>query len=154
MPFCANALTRALAVEGILATMTPLVLSFRPKACERLTKSTMLNHMACVASSLVPAVSIAVSSTYTSGAAKGCCMHMLCIPVRKSTLLKATECLHPDKIEVLVIMGLLQKPPHWMILGAVCCNMVIRRSMIGKPTSRALLRSTGMLMESKNLSKS
>jgi len=97
-----------------------------------------------------PAVSIAVSSTYIFGAARGLSMHSLCTPVRNKTLVRATECLHPARIEVLVMTVLLQKLSHCMILGAICCCMVMSKSTMGKSASIAFSRSMDRLMVSKN----
>lgn len=76
-----------------------------------------------------------------------------CIPVRKSRLVNAPECLHPASIDVLVEMVLLQKPSH-CIIGAMCCCMVSARSTIGKMCSRAVCISISRSMVSKNFSKS
>ena len=104
--------------------------------------------------SLSPALSIAVSSTFTLGSASGLSMLSCFIPVKNRSLVSATECLHPASIDVFVMMVLLQNPSHCMILGAICCCIVKARSTIGKLCSMAFSISISRSIVSKNFSKS
>ena len=93
-------------------------------------------------------------STYNSGGARGWFILSLDKPDMNSTLVRATECLHPARIEVLVSTMRLQKPAHCITRGAICCIIVSAKSSKGNLSSLACSLRIVRSMVSKNFSKS
>ena len=105
--------TLSLAANGFLATITPSLLSVTPSVLDLFMKSFTALDMMIYEVSSSPADNMAVSSTYTWGQPKGFQYTGYAFLLKKnSTLVNATECLHPANIEVFVMIVLLQKLSH------------------------------------------